>query len=176
VTDDVLPLSFSTTVVKLEAIIRKRDVGNMRGAAFCCHNLATLQLFLRKALAPSAAESPRFGVLASCDANCQRPTCGNGVIDPGETCDPPFEFPSGQLWCDWACHIPTCGNGIVDPGEDCDPPKSWQPANGGPLYCGDNCTFENACTDCHTRCDPMPIPFSQCAQQFCDDGPYSPCG
>jgi hypothetical protein len=51
------------------------------------------------------------------------PGCGNGVIDPGEECDPP-----DTLRCDETCHAITCeptglcGNGTVDPGEACEPP------------------------------------------------------
>ena len=114
----------------------------------------------------------------TCSTTCQPiPACGNGFIDPGEQCDPPHGGPGAPApWCDATCQIPRCGNGVVDPGETCDPPKSWQPGNGGPMYCGNNCTMQNACTDCHTLCDPMSVPFAQCAQQFCNAGPYSPCG
>ena len=45
------------------------------------------------------------------------PSCGNGVVEPGETCDPP-----NNSTCDDNCQsIPiVCGNGIVQPGESCD--------------------------------------------------------
>lgn len=45
------------------------------------------------------------------------PTCGNGMIDPGETCDPPDD-----ITCDPSCQtIPiVCGNGVVQPGEVCE--------------------------------------------------------
>ena len=50
----------------------------------------------------------------------QAADCGNGVIDPGEDCDPP-----DGVTCDSDCQrIPTCGDGIVDPGEDCEPPNT----------------------------------------------------
>ncbi len=42
--------------------------------------------------------------------------CGNGVVDPGEECDP------GGLDADCSprCRYPFCGDGNVDPGEQCD--------------------------------------------------------
>jgi cysteine-rich repeat protein len=48
--------------------------------------------------------------------SCKSPLCGNGVIDPGETCDTALPAP-----CPSNCTY-TCGNGIVEaPAEDCDP-------------------------------------------------------
>jgi len=51
--------------VRVEAITQKRDVANMRSAASSCNNLAKHRLLLRQTIALSAAEIPRFGVLAS---------------------------------------------------------------------------------------------------------------
>lgn len=48
----------------LEAITQKRDVGNMRSATSSCNNLANHWPLLRQTIALSAAEIPRFGVLA----------------------------------------------------------------------------------------------------------------
>src|SRR5262249_55469954 len=62
--------------------------------------------------------------------------CGNGLLDPGETCDD-GHFPAmGGDGCSSTCQVesPTwvcinnpmpsvcskCGNGMPDPGEDCD--------------------------------------------------------
>ena len=49
----------------LEAITQKRDVANMRSAASSCNNLAKHWPLLGQTIALSAAEIPRFGVLAS---------------------------------------------------------------------------------------------------------------
>ncbi len=55
-------------------------------------------------------------------ASC--PDCGNGFVDPNESCDPPQTDV-----CDATCHTVTCdppagscGNGVVDSGEACEPP------------------------------------------------------
>jgi hypothetical protein len=49
----------------MEAITQKRDVADMRSAASSCNNLAKHWPLLRQTIALSAAEIPRFGVLAS---------------------------------------------------------------------------------------------------------------
>jgi fibro-slime domain-containing protein len=74
---------------------------------------------------------PDFDACVSCSDG---PVCGNGVIDPGETCDDGNATPGDG--CSGVCQIepgflcPTpdqscittwiCGNGVVDPGETCD--------------------------------------------------------
>lgn len=71
--------------------------------------------------------------------------CGDGVIDPGETCDPPRGPSSnGGRICDATCHMPTCGNGVIDPGETCDPPNF---------------------TTCDTTCNEIPIACGNAIQQ-----------
>jgi hypothetical protein len=72
-------------------------------------------------------------------------SCGDGVIDPGETCDPP-RGPSvnGGRLCDATCQIPTCGNAVIDPGETCDPPNF---------------------TTCDTTCNAIPVACGNAIQQ-----------
>lgn len=71
-------------------------------------------------------------------SQCMLPTCGNGIIDPGEQCDgielglatcQSLGFVSGMLQCTvscgyntTACVAPVCGDGIISPaaGEQCD--------------------------------------------------------
>jgi len=65
--------SFAKTGISVEEITHKREVANMRSAGSSCNNLATHRPLLRKTIALSAAEIPRFGVLAS--SECAR----NGV-------------------------------------------------------------------------------------------------
>lgn len=64
--------------------------------------------------------------------------CGDGTIDPGETCDDGTN--NGQLdYCNANCSGATtfdCGDGIVDPGETCDEGAS----NGLPGHCDDVCS------------------------------------
>jgi len=70
-----------------------------------------------------------------CQGNCLNPFCGDGIVDLGETCDPPGvpQPPSGND-CRGDCTF--CGDFIVDPGEDCDDGNNTD---------GDGC--ENDCTD-----------------------------
>jgi hypothetical protein len=62
--------------------------------------------------------------LAPVPATAGGPVCGDGVINPPETCDPPgtqcIGSPAGAFTCSISCNC-TCGNGVVDPGEQCDP-------------------------------------------------------
>ncbi|MFQ5414970.1 MAG: thrombospondin type 3 repeat-containing protein, partial [Phycisphaerae bacterium] len=48
---------------------------------------------------------------------CPVPECGNGIVELGETCDPP-----DGATCSSNCQTIACGNGVVDQGEQCDPP------------------------------------------------------
>jgi cysteine-rich repeat protein len=97
--------------------------------------------------------------------------CGSGVIQPGETCDPPIPGfcsstcqliaphcgdgfvqpaagetcePPNTATCSATCQskIAECGNGIVEPPfETCDPPN---PATG----CSPTCQVESSCDQC----------------------------
>lgn len=73
--------------------------------------------------------------------SCTSITCGNGQLDPGETCDP--TIPVGQPGfgpCPANCHY-SCGNGIVEsPAEQCDPPSPS-------LGCGPTCQSISECGD-----------------------------
>ncbi len=73
-------------------------------------------------------------------------TCGDGIIDPGETCDPPDPTigTANQVKCRPDCT--SCGDGVTqsDHSETCDPPDlSIDPAN-GQVRCRLDCT---ACGD-----------------------------
>ena len=46
---------------------------------------------------------------------CVPAVCGNGVVEPGEFCEPP-----GSATCDAACQSLLCGDGKIDAGETCD--------------------------------------------------------
>jgi hypothetical protein len=50
---------------------------------------------------------------------CVPPRCGNGLIEPGEQCDPP-----ASSSCSATCQrLAICGNGVVEQTEQCDPPN-----------------------------------------------------
>ncbi len=46
--------------------------------------------------------------------------CGNGQIDPGESCDDGAANGSLESNCNELCILTSCGDGVVDPGESCD--------------------------------------------------------
>ncbi len=81
------------------------------------------------------------------EVNCScpsEPSCGNGVIESGEACDPNAD-PTGcstNQTCSTSCicediHL-SCGNGVIDSGEACDP-------NADPTGCATGETCNNAC-------------------------------
>ncbi len=78
------------------------------------------------------------------------PLCGNGVINPGETCDPPGspQPPNGNL-CRTDCTY--CGDGIVQDGETCD--------DGNAVNCSNTDICRNDCTRCLFK-DPSSIKFA----------------
>ncbi len=82
------------------------DACNSAGGAFLCQH-------------ESCTSIP-----GSCPAQCVPPGCGNGRIDPGETCDPPDPTPvpgrPGDVKCRPDCTF--CGDGVVQGGhgETCD--------------------------------------------------------
>jgi hypothetical protein len=83
---------------------------------------------------------------ATCNGSCQRiQVCGDGFVDAPEQCDPP-----NGTTCDAACLSITCGNGVVQPGEECEPP--------GTASCDAGCQRLPACgdgfVDAPEQCDP----------------------
>jgi hypothetical protein len=105
------------------------------GAVVCCRVKTTTGKTAHKITkSPSAcASTPTItscvsdfpSVPTGCDSSgCIAPVCGNGFIDPNESCDPPQTDV-----CDTTCHTVTCdppagscGNGVVENGEGCEPP------------------------------------------------------
>jgi cysteine-rich repeat protein len=110
------------------------------GACLAQYNAVTLPAGKKVVDVFTSVASP-IGVadnLAVCDIDATCPcvggVCGNGVIDPGEQCDPPK---AGS--CSPNCQvIGVCGDGVVQTGEQCDDGA----ANGTPGdHCTTNCTF-----------------------------------
>ncbi len=104
--------------------------------------------------------------------DCIRPaSCGNGVLEPGEKCEPNsnlfgaaktcadlgFKSNEGQLKCAPNCLLdttkcipkPKCSNGIIDPGEECDGLNigslSGRCINYSAQFTGGNLTCNNQC-------------------------------
>jgi mucin-2 len=124
----------------------------------------------------------------ACGCTCvSGATCGNGVRETGEQCDPTAN-PSGcavnmvcgapgtATQCTCTTSTGPCGNGTLDPGENCDPalPNTCDP--------GEVClsTGANACTcgappaNCGNglvewgeQCDPAAVPTGCAAGQTC---------
>jgi cysteine-rich repeat protein len=110
------------------------------------------------------------------------PTCGDGVLDPCETCDDGNNV-SGD-GCSADCVLETCGNGVVDPGEQCDDGNDVD-GDGCDRGClatgcgncivdpGEECDDGNAASEDH--CDPN-CTLPRCGNGFvgfgetCDDG------
>jgi len=97
--------------------------------------------------------------------------CGNGVVDPGETCDPlggqwppngnPCRetctycgdgIPNNGEQCDDGnannndgctniCMLPVCGDSFIGPGETCDPPGQPGPNQQQPGTCRETCKY-----------------------------------
>ncbi len=91
---------------------------------------------------------------ATCDVDCTRPVCGDGLINhaAGEVCDDHGESPR----CDKDCTLPRCGDGVINHafGERCE-----TTAAGGTATCDNDCTLP-MCGDgvvnaaAHEQCDP----------------------
>jgi cysteine-rich repeat protein len=118
-------------------------------------------LLLAGCLGPATSECPGGGV---CPAGlqcltleggdvCVLPSCGNGQLDPGETCDDGNNL--GGDDCRFDCRE-ACGDGIVDPDEVCDDGNQVD-GDGCAADCSSNETCGNAHLDAVTG-------------EACDDG------
>jgi cysteine-rich repeat protein len=101
--------------------------------------------------------------------------CGNGVLDPGEVCDPP-----GTNGCKAGCKsftpttIPAvCNNGTVEDGEGCEPPAAgngcsatcqvemgWTCPQPGFCFKNPTCGDGNVDTELGEQCENPPLPMA----------------
>jgi formylglycine-generating enzyme required for sulfatase activity len=131
-----------------------------------------------------------FGVicpLSGCGDDDSGAACGNGVIDPGESCDGSDlggetcgsqGFDAGDLACDPdTCQFDTsgctgeCGDGVINDDEECDDGANGDPCDG----CLDDCTAHtNSCGDgyiCGSEvCDGSNLADDTCASQGFETG------
>ena len=57
----------------------------------------------------------------ACRTNCRNPSCGDDVIDTGETCDDGGDNSDTEAdACRTTCDPASCGDDVIDTGEDCD--------------------------------------------------------
>ena len=88
------------------------------------------------------------------DANpCLHPACGDGILDPGEACDPLLD--PGQT-CNPDCTVVVCGDGLTQGTEECDD---------GNTASNDGCS--STCTDEPFSCGNGIVEFF--AGEVCDD-------
>ncbi len=112
----------------------KKSICGRPGAAVCCRVKTTGKTAHKIVKTPSkcvststitACTSGFPSVPTGCDASgCVATDCGNGIVEPGEACDPPQDG-----FCDASCQlvpcdppVTSCGNGTIDGGETCEPP------------------------------------------------------
>lgn len=79
----------------------------------------------------SASASTEPTTLPETESSVDPPVCGDGMVDPGEQCDPGADEPGCGEDCRWLC-----GNEQLDPGEDCDDEEAG---------CGEDCRFSSLC-------------------------------
>jgi cysteine-rich repeat protein len=123
-----------------------------------------------------------------CSATCQTERCGNGILDPGESCDGAI----GPQPCSARCQAEICGNGILDRDlargidEQCDDGNLVDGDGCSALckreFCGDNLVnngedCDRALTpatcniDCTlSRCGDSKLNTSAVPPEQCDDG------
>jgi len=66
--------------------------------------------------APEVLDDPNGGGSALLDAFvCVAPSCGDGIVDAGESCDSFFPSEACQ-----GCIVGICGNGVIEGNEECD--------------------------------------------------------
>lgn len=72
--------------------------------------------------------------------------CGDGMIDPGETCDDGYQHNSDSAACTSTCTVAVCGDGLVRAGvEQCDHgPNNNDSSYGG---CTEACVYGPRCGD-----------------------------
>lgn len=111
----------------------KKSICGRPGAVVCCrvkpgktsHKIAKSPAKCTGTSTLTACTSALEFIDTGCDANgCVEPICGNDVVEPGETCEPPLGPDCSNTCQTESCEPPvtSCGNGTLDVGEACEPP------------------------------------------------------
>ena len=116
----------------------------------------------------------------TCRTTCVYPSCGDGVVDGGETCDEgAMNSDEPGSACSTSCGPLTCGNGIVEGIEECD--EGAANSNSDPDACRLSCALPrcgDGVLDATETCDegyansdaPGATCSSTCALPSCGDG------
>lgn len=97
----------------------------------CCGGSCLLTASTGPGTSTSSSTSTEPTSLPETESTVDPPVCGDGMVDPGEECDPEGDDPL----CGDDCQF-LCGNEQVDPGEDCDDEEPG---------CGEDCKFSSSC-------------------------------
>lgn len=108
---------------------------------------------------------------ASVVVSCIAVACGNGTVDPGETCDDGNTV--GGDGCPADCTLPVCGDGLVEEAETCDDGNTTGgdacPADCTLPICGDGVTEAPETCDDGNTVDGDACP-ADCTLAVCGDG------
>ena len=143
--------------VGAELLAGRCDDGNTQGTDGC---------------SGACAVEPFFACTGAGPGSCTTTiSCGNGLVEPGEICDPPGTdgcLPGCESFSPDVGGGSTCGNSIIEAGESCDSPN---PGNGCTSGCvveeGFSCPQPNVCLkvpECGDGILHSPL------GEFCDDG------
>ncbi|MGH7895668.1 MAG: Ig-like domain-containing protein [Candidatus Binatia bacterium] len=129
---------------------------------------------------PPEEDSPGCPFARECrsDCTCTPPRCGDGILDPGEDCEPPESSCPFATTCtdNCECPLPVCGDNICNGSEDgttcCQDCGGCACFDEGGLCCvGETCATPGICKGalcypcaCDEQCDPVPCPGT------CGDG------
>lgn len=97
-------------------------------------------------------------VADACRTTCRLASCGDGVVDALEMCDP-GDGPGADPMCTPTCTRPVCGNGVVELDEECDMGASN--SDSAPNACRTTCetaSCGDGVVDSGEACDDMLTP------------------
>ncbi len=106
------------------------DDGNPCSGVETCHAVVGGRACKAGTPAPDGSACGTSGHCKS--GKCIQPTCGNGVVDAGEDCEPP-----NTATCDANCKKIVCGDGVIAGNEQCDDGNTRN-LDG----CDSNCRYE----------------------------------
>lgn len=94
-------------------------------------------------LSDAATDGSTAGTSGGDDTSAAEPPprCGDGVVDPNETCDLGIGNDVGAL-CTTVCEAARCGDGQLAPHEACDGDLVSEGAALGPWVCADDCQWQ----------------------------------